>query len=53
MPSRIAHMVSRPDILEAAFATGPGACHSTTRCLRVSSENKSAVSVAVMAASFE
>ena len=33
MPSRIAHIVSSPDIPEAAFATGPGACHSTTRCL--------------------
>ncbi len=53
MPSRIAHIVSSPDIPEAAFATGPGACHSTTRCLRVSNENRSTVSVAVMNSSIE
>ena len=43
MPSRIAHIVSIPDIPAAAFATGPGACQSTTRCRRVSSENRSMV----------
>ena len=32
MPSRIALIISRPDIPAAAFATGPGACQSTTRC---------------------
>jgi hypothetical protein len=46
-------LVSNPDIPEATLATGPGACHSTTLCLRVSKENRSIVSVTVMNGSIE
>ena len=48
-PSRIARMASRPDIPAAALAAGPGACQSTTRSRRDAGENKSAVSMVVMA----
>ena len=53
IPSRIAHIASMPVIPAAAFAAGPGACQSTTRSRRLSDENRSAASIAVMSAPFE
>ena len=48
MPSRIARIVSSPDIAAAAFATGPGACQSTTRSRRDAGAKRSVVSAVSM-----
>ena len=51
-PSRIAYIVSIPDMPAAALEIGPGACQSTTRSRRLAGENRSTVSTALMNSSF-
>jgi hypothetical protein len=42
-----------PDMAAASFAADQGACQSTSRSRRSAGENRSAVSMTVMAAPFE